>query len=92
MPLAILLVLLACDAASALRVATLRTQVQIARAPAPTANLFENLGKIADYSSKWAGNAIAAMGDDRSAAASHILSTSRRLMSSPRPARILPNS
>ena len=43
------------------------------RAPAPEANLFENLGKIADYNKKYFSTALSSMFDDRSAKASHVL-------------------
>ena len=43
------------------------------RAPAPTANLFENLGKIADYNKKYFSTALSGMFDDRTARASHVL-------------------
>ena len=43
------------------------------RAPVPVANLFENLGKIVDYNTKFIGTAIAGMTDSRMASASHIL-------------------
>ena len=43
------------------------------RAPVPVANLFENLGKIVEYNTKFIGMAIAGMTDGRTASASHIL-------------------
>lgn len=43
------------------------------RASAPAANLFDTLGKIADYNKKFIGTAIAGMTDPRTARASHIL-------------------
>ena len=49
------------------------TRAAIRRAPAPKANLFENLGKIADYNKKYIGTALSSMFDDRTATASHIL-------------------
>ena len=50
-----------------------RAQPAVQRAPAPAANLFENLGKIAEYNKKYFSTALSAMFDDRSAKASHIL-------------------
>ena len=49
------------------------THASCRRAPAPTANLFENLSKIADYNKKYFSTAISAMFDDRTAKASHVL-------------------
>ena len=43
------------------------------RAAVPQANLFESLGKIADYNKKYFGTAIAGMLDSRTARANHVL-------------------
>ena len=45
----------------------------IGRAPAPHANFFDDLGKIAEYNKKYFSTALSAMFDDRTAKASHIL-------------------
>eukprot|EP00308_Calcidiscus_leptoporus_P023869 CAMPEP_0119368990 /NCGR_PEP_ID=MMETSP1334-20130426/15572_1 /TAXON_ID=127549 /ORGANISM="Calcidiscus leptoporus, Strain RCC1130" /LENGTH=167 /DNA_ID=CAMNT_0007385743 /DNA_START=31 /DNA_END=534 /DNA_ORIENTATION=+ len=39
----------------------------------PSANLFESLGKIAEYNKKYFSTAVSSMFDDRTARASHIL-------------------
>ena len=46
---------------------------QAPRAAAPSANLFENLGKIVDYNTKYFSTALSGMFDDRTARASHVL-------------------
>ena len=43
------------------------------RACTPSANLFENLGKIAEYNKKYFETAVSSIFDDREATASHIL-------------------
>ena len=43
------------------------------RAVAPTANLFESLGKIAEYNKKYFTTALSSVFDGRSARASHVL-------------------
>ena len=48
-------------------------QQRAQRAPAPSANLFENLGKIVDYNTKYFSTALSGMFDDRTARASHVL-------------------
>ena len=52
-----------------------RTSSTAARrvAASPQANLFESLGKIADYNKKYFGTMIAGMMDSRTAQASHVL-------------------
>jgi len=43
------------------------------RSSVPTANLFDTLGKIADYNKKYWSTAAAGLFDDRTARASHVL-------------------
>jgi hypothetical protein len=47
--------------------------VALQRATAPQANLFDTLGKIADYNKKYFGTMAAGMMDKRTARASHVL-------------------
>eukprot|EP00966_Prymnesium_polylepis_P050834 1177069-Prymnesium_polylepis.1 len=63
--------------ADALRLAGVRhapaAAARLSRAGAPRANLFDDLGKIAEYNKKFFSTAIAGMTDSRTARASHIL-------------------
>ena len=70
---ALLLALVPCNAytLSTVRAATAPATAQ--RSPAPQANFFDQLGKIADYNKKYIGTALSSMFDERSAKASHIL-------------------
>ena len=67
--LALLALIATCDAFSVPATPAVRAR----RTAAPQANLFENLGKIAEYNKKYIETAMSSMFDDRSAKASHIL-------------------
>ena len=61
-----------CQGFVAVRSVTPRT-VPVPRAAAPQANLFDSLGKIAEYNKKYWGTMAAGMMDGRTARASHVL-------------------
>ena len=70
---ALLLALAASCSGYTLSGAAPRPHAAARRASAPVANLFENLGKIAEYNKKYISTAMSSMFDDRTAKASHIL-------------------
>jgi parvulin-like peptidyl-prolyl isomerase len=69
--LGVLALLASCEAYTA--PASVRGLLVQRRASVPRANLFESLGKIADYNKKYFSTAVSALFDGRTARASHIL-------------------
>ena len=62
-----------CHGAASFSLQQCRRPMPHTRAPASQANLFDTLGKIAEYNRKYFSTALAAMTDDRTARASHVL-------------------